>query len=215
MSLNFKKRILTSLILLFILFLTFKFNYILAFSLLVLGVLSLIEFFNIINKIFKNSLYRLLINSTFVVYLSFFFILIFILSNIYHLKIIIFSILFGCVASDVGGYIFGKIFKGPKITKISPNKTFSGAIGSIILTCIVIALSIFYFTKSFSYNILIISLFTSIMCQLGDLLFSFLKRKAKIKDTGNTLPGHGGVLDRLDGLFLGIPTGFITLLLFY
>ena len=56
---------------------------------------------------------------------------------------------------------------------------------------------------------------TSISCQLGDLFFSYLKRKAKVKDSGNFLPGHGGVLDRLDGILLGIPFGFLTLTLIF
>ena len=72
-----------------------------------------------------------------------------------------------------------------------------------------------YFTKNFSYTLLIIAVITSAACQFGDLFFSFLKRKAKIKDTGNFLPGHGGILDRLDGIFLGLPLGYISLILFY
>tara|TARA_B100001093_G_C26653668_1_gene938626 strand:- start:567 stop:992 length:426 start_codon:yes stop_codon:yes gene_type:complete len=136
-------------------------------------------------------------------------------SNFFQLKILLFSLLFGCVASDIGGFVFGRIFKGPRLTKISPNKTISGAIGSLIFTCIIVSVSIFYFTKNFSYLILIISVMTSIGCQLGDLFFSYLKRKAKLKDTGNFLPGHGGVLDRLDGIFIGIPLGFISIILLF
>jgi len=123
--------------------------------------------------------------------------------------------LFGCIASDIGGYVFGKIFKGPKLTKISPKKTIAGAIGSIFFTCLVIVGAITIFTKNFSYNILIVGIITSLACQFGDLFFSILKRKAKIKDTGKFLPGHGGVLDRLDAIFLGIPIGFISLALLY
>ena len=115
----------------------------------------------------------------------------------------------------MGGLIFGKLFKGPKLTKLSPNKTFSGAVGSIVLTIVVISFFYFYFTNNFSYLVLIIGLFTSLFCQLGDLFFSFLKRKAKVKDTGNFLPGHGGVLDRLDGILLGIPLSFIALSILY
>jgi len=141
--------------------------------------------------------------------------LFFLFSIFIELKIIIFSLLLGCAASDIGGFLVGKTFKGPKLTKVSPNKTISGSFGSLILTCIVFSASIFYFTKSFDYKILIIAIVTSIACQLGDLFFSFLKRKSKTKDTGNFFPGHGGVLDRLDGILLGIPIGFITLILFY
>ena len=129
-----------------------------------------------------------------------------------YLKSILYLIIFGCVASDIGGFFCGKIFKGPKLTKISPNKTYSGALGSIIFTCVTIS-TIMFFTNSFSYKIIIISIFISISCQLGDLMFSFIKRKAKIKDTGNILPGHGGILDRIDGILVGVPIGFITLIL--
>ena len=131
------------------------------------------------------------------------------------MKKLIFILLFGCVASDLGGFIFGKIFKGPKLTRISPNKTIAGSLGSIILTIIALSCAIYFFTNSFSYVVLIIGIITSIACQIGDLFFSFLKRKAKIKDTGNFLPGHGGVLDRLDGIYLGIPVGILTLALLH
>ena len=139
----------------------------------------------------------------------------FFFSHIMHLKILLFSLLFGCIASDIGGFVFGKIFKGPKLTKISPNKTISGAIGSLIFTCIIFSGLIFYYTNNFSYKIILISIITSIACQFGDLFFSLLKRKAKLKNTGNLFPGHGGVLDRLDGIFFGIPIGFLTLIIFY
>tara|TARA_S200000501_G_scaffold119359_1_gene112160 strand:- start:300 stop:716 length:417 start_codon:yes stop_codon:yes gene_type:complete len=131
------------------------------------------------------------------------------------LKYTLSIILFGCIASDIGGFIFGKIFKGPKLTKISPNKTYSGAIGSIVLTLITVSILFYYFLKIFNLDTIILALVVSIFCQLGDLLFSFLKRKAKIKDTGNILPGHGGVLDRLDGIYLGVPVGILTLALLH
>jgi phosphatidate cytidylyltransferase len=86
-------------------------------------------------------------------------------------------LLLGCVASDIGGFVFGKLFKGPKLTKISPNKTISGAIGSIIFTSLIISTSLFYFTKNFNYLILILCITISISTQIGDLFFSFLKRK--------------------------------------
>tara|TARA_Y100000816_G_C25765601_1_gene402099 strand:+ start:257 stop:616 length:360 start_codon:yes stop_codon:yes gene_type:complete len=119
------------------------------------------------------------------------------------------------VASDMGGLIFGKIFKGPKLTKISPNKTISGAIGSLILSSLCLLTLNYYLTKKIDINIIIIALIISISCQIGDLFFSFLKRKSYIKDTGNYLPGHGGILDRIDGMLLGIPIGFLTFIMFY
>ena len=139
----------------------------------------------------------------------------FFFSHYFQLKIVLFSLLLGCIASDIGGFIFGKLFKGPKLTKISPNKTIAGALGSIFLASLVISFSIFYFTHNYTYMILITCIITSITCQIGDLFFSFLKRKARIKNTGNFLPGHGGILDRLDGIFLGLPCGLLALTLIH
>ena len=111
------------------------------------------------------------------------------------------------------GFIFGKLFKGPKLTKISPNKTISGAVGSIFF-CFSVSLITYLLVQKINIEIvLIIGFFISVSCQLGDLFFSFLKRKAKIKDTGNILPGHGGILDRLDGIYLGLPIGYLILIL--
>ena len=214
-SLNLKKRINTSILLFFLFFLILNYNLILVYSLIVLGVISVIEFYSLIKKILKNKIFSFFVNFIFTLYISFFCIMFFFFSNFFQLKIILFSLLLGCVASDIGGFIFGKLLKGPKLTKISPNKTISGAMGSIIFTSLTISISLFYFTKNFNYLILIICLITSVASQIGDLLFSFLKRKAKIKDTGNFLPGHGGVLDRLDGILFGVPTGIFTLTLFY
>ena len=109
----------------------------------------------------------------------------------------------------------GKTFKGQKLTKISPKKTISGAIGSLILTTIVVSGLIYYFSNNLNIKIIAISIFISLACQSGDLFFSYLKRKAKVKDTSNFLPGHGGVLDRIDGIIVGVPVGYITLTLFY
>ena len=214
-SKNLKKRIYTSLILLILFFIIFRFNSILVFSLIILSVLSLLEFLNMSNKIIKNKLYFIISNTLFSLYIFLFSFIFFYFSNFLQLKILIFCILFGCIASDIGGFIFGKLFKGPKLTKISPNKTFSGAIGSFIFTGIAMSGSIFYFTNNYSYKIILIAVITSLSCQIGDLFFSFLKRKAKLKDTGNFLPGHGGVLDRLDGIFIGLPIGVISLTLLY
>ena len=212
---NLKDRIYTSLILLTLIYLIFNFNFILVFSLLILGVYSLLEFFNLSKKMFKKKIYLFFSNSIFIIFIFIFCFMFFFFSHIMHLKILLFSLLFGCIASDIGGFVFGKIFKGPKLTKISPNKTISGAIGSLIFTCIIFSGLIFYYTNNFSYKIILISIITSIACQFGDLFFSLLKRKAKLKNTGNLFPGHGGVLDRLDGIFFGIPIGFLTLIIFY
>ena len=214
-SSNLAKRIMTSLTLIFLVLIMFNINYFLVFSLLIIGTLSIIEFCSITKKIFTNKVYILFSNFFFISYIFLFCILFFYFSNLIILKIILFTLLLGCVASDIGGYIIGNLIKGPKLTKISPNKTISGAIGSLIFTSLLI-LSIYYFyTNNIKPSLLIVCLTTSIFCQLGDLFFSYLKRKSKIKDTGNFLPGHGGILDRVDGILFGIPIGFLTLILIY
>ena len=211
---NFKKRSLTSIFLILLLLVNFFFQSIFLYSLLIIGVVSILEFINLIKRIFKNDLNKLILSSIFISFIFAYFSLFFILSNFIQLKIILFSLLFGCIGSDIGGYVFGKIFKGPKITKISANKTISGSLGSILICCLIFSGSIFFFINSINILIIITGIVTSIFCQLGDLFFSHLKRKAKKKDTGNLLPGHGGFLDRIDGMLLGIPVGFIFLLLF-
>ena len=212
---SLKKRIYTSITLFLLIYLVIKYDPILVFSLIVLGVLSLLEFFSLTKKLFKHFLINSIINFLFILYISIFCYLFIFFSNFLQLKILLFSLLFCCIASDIGGFIFGKLLKGPKLTKISPNKTYSGAIGSILLSGLVFSTSIFYFTQNLNFKIIIIATLTSLACQIGDLFFSFLKRKGKIKDTGNILPGHGGVLDRLDGIFFGIPIGFIFMVLIY
>ena len=212
---NLKQRVFTSLVLLTFVFLIFSFNIFLIYFLIIMGVLSILEFIQIINIIFKNKFRRILINLFFIIYIFIFCILFFLFSNLEGLKLILFILLLSCVASDIGGYIFGKIFRGPKITKISPKKTYAGAAGSFLLTLIIMYLFSFYFIDLQYYKIIFISFMTSLFCQLGDLFFSLLKRKAKLKDTGKILPGHGGVIDRLDGIFFGIPVGFVSLTLLY
>lgn len=212
-STNLKKRVYTSLTLLSLIFLIFNFNIILVYFLIVMGIFSIIEFSQLTKKISFSLTKFIIINLFFIIYIFTFGFMFYLFSNLAGLKIILFIILIGCVASDIGGFIFGKMLKGPKITKISPNKTYAGATGSLIFTTIIISIFFYYFLQIFNYKIIMIALITSIFCQLGDLVFSFLKRKAKLKDTGKFLPGHGGVLDRLDGILVGIPFGFISLIL--
>ena len=213
-SKNLKKRIFTSCVLLLLVILIARYNFALIFTLIVLGVLSLLEFFNISNKIFKSKFYLSIINFLFSLYLFLFCFMFFFYSNYLQSKIFLFIILLGCAASDIGGYLFGKFFKGPKLTKISPNKTYSGVLGSIIFSMLIFSILIFYYTNNFNFKILLYAITTSIACQLGDLFFSLIKRKAKIKDTGSFLPGHGGILDRVDGILVGIPLGFISMIIF-
>ena len=212
---DLKKRVFTSLGLLLILIFIVKIDFLLLFFLIVFGLFSIIEFFNIIKKITKNNFLKFIQNSLFVIFIFFYCYLFFFFSNIPQLKIIVFILLLGCIASDIGGLTFGRIFKGPKLTIISPKKTISGSLGSILFSILIINILFFYFINTFNIKIFTVSIITSIGSQLGDLFFSYLKRKAKIKDTGNILPGHGGVLDRLDGIFLGIPSGFIALTYLY
>ena len=115
-----------------------------------------------------------------------------------------------CIFTDIGGYIFGKIFKGPKLTKISPKKTYAGVFGSFLLSLIAGVIYTNYFDKNEITNsdnlfILFSILFISLISQIGDLVISYFKRKAKLKDTGKILPGHGGLLDRIDGLVFVMP----------
>tara|TARA_A100001037_G_scaffold222216_1_gene200058 strand:+ start:581 stop:1213 length:633 start_codon:yes stop_codon:yes gene_type:complete len=115
-----------------------------------------------------------------------------------------------CVFTDIGGYVFGKIFKGPKLIKISPNKTYSGVIGSFLFSIISGIVFIKYLGDQVFRNydhiiILLVILLISFISQIGDLIVSYFKRKAKLKDTGKILPGHGGFLDRIDGLVFVIP----------
>ena len=116
-----------------------------------------------------------------------------------------------CFFSDIGGYVIGRIIGGKKLTKISPNKTVSGSIGSFLFS--ILPLLLFYnfdqYEYSFSINNILFCLLISLVCQLGDLFISYLKRKAKIKDTGFILPGHGGLLDRVDGIIFAVPFAYL------
>ena len=208
---NLKKRIYTSLLLFILFFLIYNFNFFLIYSLIVLGVLSLIEFYNAIDKIIKSKLLTLSMNSIFSIFVSVFCYLFLFFSLNAQLKLIMFIILLGCIFSDIGGYLFGKTFGGPKLTKISPNKTIAGSVGSLLISATTVFVLFFIFFGIYSFNILFVGLITSLACQMGDLFFSYLKRKAKFKDFGKYLPGHGGVLDRLDGIFFGVPSGLLAL----
>ena len=122
----------------------------------------------------------------------------------------LFFILIICISTDIGGYIFGKIFNGPKLTKISPNKTYAGAIGGYFLSII----SLTIITSYLDFPFLSIQFFTtfiliSTVSQIGDVTVSYFKRKSKIKNTGKIIPGHGGLLDRIDGMIFAFPTFYI------
>jgi len=214
MTNSLKQRVITSLALFLILFFIITSNFILVYFLIVFSIYAFIEFANIILRVhIKNKINIFLSNIGFLIYLFCFSTMLLFTFIHPELKILTLSIILICIFSDIGGLIFGKLFKGPRLTKISPNKTFSGAIGSFFFSII---LSIFLFKGIyglFSYYFILLGVTTSLATQLGDLFFSYLKRKAKLKDTGNVLPGHGGILDRIDGILLGAPSGILTLIL--
>ena len=215
MSIELKKRIVTSFFLLSLLVLMFLYSFILIICSIIIGLICWIEFYALISKIFKkddikNKTLRFVYKASSLLYLSgvVFFIITVKTINTDLFVILIFS-LSVAIMSDIGGIVFGKYFKGRKLTKISPNKTISGSIGSFIFSLFLIPL---FFSYLDTHNFLTIILFTiiiSITSQLGDLLISFLKRKANVKDTSDLLPGHGGVLDRVDGIIFAIPAGLL------
>ena len=213
MSSNFKKRILTSIFLLSLLTGMFFYSYIMIISLIIIAIISWIEFYALISKIIKKNilkdkLFRFFYKTLSLFYLSGLVYLIFVIESEYSsLKIYLLYSVLVAILSDIGGLVFGRIFKGKKLTKISPNKTISGSIGSFIFSILLIP---FFFKGQIEHNILnmlVITIFISLTSQLGDLFISFLKRKAQVKDTSDLLPGHGGVLDRIDGIIFAIPLG--------
>ena len=204
------KRIFTSIALLIILYISLINNIFLSIILSFIVFIALVEFHNIFLKIFKkkkieNIIYLFLA----LIYLVFFSLItgFFLFYTGYENKALFIFILSICIATDIGGYTFGKLLKGKKITKISPNKTYAGVFGSFIMSFIVTL--IFFSDLNLILNTIYLALIISFFSQIGDLIISFLKRKAKIKDTGGFLPGHGGLLDRLDGILLAVPIGII------
>ena len=119
-----------------------------------------------------------------------------------------------CVSADIGGYIFGKIFKGPKLTKFSPNKTYAGMIGGYLLSIIFAILFInFYLSDEINIIWIIFITMVSTISQLGDIIVSYFKRLSNIKDTGKIIPGHGGLLDRVDGMIFAFPFSYLISLI--
>ena len=133
--------------------------------------------------------------------------------SIFDSKLYFFLIILTCIATDIGGYIFGKLLKGPKLTKISPNKTYAGLFGGLLLSLV----TIYYFSKfnsffkydNFNYNFWIFTILISFVSQLGDIIISYFKRLSKIKHSGKIIPGHGGLLDRIDGMIFAFPFAYI------
>ena len=136
-----------------------------------------------------------------------------------HGLLIFVLIVLVCVSTDIGGYVFGKLFKGPKLTKISPNKTYAGVFGgyflSIIFTYILFNYSEIFIDQYFGIDEFVWVLIISTVSQVGDIIISYFKRLSKIKDSGKLIPGHGGILDRIDGMLFAFPFYFIFYLIFY
>ena len=215
MSTEFKKRLFTSIILLFSITIMFFSNLFFVFFLIIFLTVGIVEFLNIVNKLHKNIFKKIISNTLFISYIFVLFSILLQFSVFYNLKIIIFTILLICISSDVGGYIFGKKFNGPKLTKISPNKTIAGSIGALFLSSLTSTITISYLINEITLKSFLLGIIISLGVQIGDLFFSFLKRRARLKDTGNILPGHGGVLDRIDGIVIGMPLGLIFFLMIH
>ena len=215
-SKNLLTRLLTSIVLISLLALSFNYSYILIVLLILVSFISWIEFQGLISKIFKkknfkSNFYRKSIYGLSLIYLTIFSAIIFSGITQDNYKMIILYLFSICICSDIGGLLFGNIFKGKKLTKISPNKTISGSIGSFTLSLCLVPIFYFFLIDQFSnlLDLVLLAILVSFLCQLGDLFISFLKRKAKVKDTGDILPGHGGLLDRIDGMILAIPSGML------
>ncbi|MDA7703371.1 phosphatidate cytidylyltransferase [Candidatus Pelagibacter sp.] len=215
MSIELKERIITSLFLLILLILMFFYSFVMITSLIVIAIITWIEFYALISKIFtKNSLKekssRFLFKSISLLYLSCLIYFIFSIESHYtDSKIVLLYSILVAIMPDVGGLVFGKIFKGKKLTKISPNKTISGSIGSFLFALFLIPFFLNELNQESFLILVIITLAISLSSQLGDLFISLLKRKAKVKNTSDLLPGHGGLLDRIDGIIFAIPIGII------
>ena len=206
------KRILSSIILIpIVLFFIIKGSFLFNFFIFICFLITTYEWL----KLSKNNLFKVF--GTIFIVISFY--TIFKIRNefdrdYFHLLLVATI----CVSTDIGGYIFGNIFKGPKLTKISPKKTYSGVIGSFLLSLIFTNLFLefssnvqtFEFTKEMFLFILLVSF----VSQIGDLIISYFKRKSKMKDTGTIIPGHGGILDRIDGVIFALPFSYVLFLNF-
>jgi phosphatidate cytidylyltransferase len=217
MNKELKKRIFTSIILLSLLTVMYSYSFIMIGTILIMTIIIWIEFYALISKIIRGNRYqdqflRYISKSASLLYLSIFVYFIFIIeSNYIDLKIYLLYSVLVAILSDIGGLVFGKTFKGKKLSKISPNKTISGSVGSFVSSMVLIPI---FYNKLITYDLLtllVLTIIISLISQIGDLFISLLKRKAKVKDTSDLLPGHGGLLDRLDGIIFAAPSGVLLL----
>jgi len=213
MSSNLKKRIATSIFLISLLIGMFFYSYIMIISIIIIAIISWIEFYALISKTIKKNKLKDKFLRSFYKFLSLFYLsgLVYLIlaieSEYFNFKVYLLYSVLVAIMSDIGGLVFGKIFKGKKLTKISPNKTISGSIGSFIFSIFLIPFFYSSLIDQNLLNIILITIIISLTSQLGDLFISFLKRKARVKDTSDLLPGHGGILDRIDGIIFAIPLG--------
>ena len=220
MNNEFKKRLLTSVLLISLLAAMYHYSFVMIISLIFIVIIVWIEFYALISKILPNNnlkdkLFRFIYKTISLLYLSLLVYFIFAIESYYpNLKLYFLYSVLVAILSDIGGLVLGKTFKGKKLTKISPNKTYSGSIGSFIFSFL---LTPFFYKELIVYSfstLILITVLISLTSQLGDLFISFLKRKAKVKDTSDILPGHGGFLDRLDGIIFAIPVGILLFTIF-
>ena len=217
MSKELIKRIMTSIILFIVAIFCILINKIIfLIAVFMTAYLCFSEWCNINYKYFSGQFWNyFLIRGLGLFYLLFPFILgaYFLRGNSFESALFFIIVLCICICSDTGGYVFGNIIGGKKLTKISPNKTISGSIGSFIFSVLPLFLFNFqnYIVLNFDLSLknILFCLIISLSCQLGDLIISYFKRLNKVKDTGNILPGHGGLLDRIDGIIFAIPIAFI------
>ena len=209
MDTELQKRILSSIILLpLAFFIIIKGSYYLIFLTMTCFFVSIYEW----NRMVKKTEYKFL--GSFFLILSFY---TFYKISIDNFGIWIFFVLLVCVSTDIGGYVFGKLFKGPKLTKISPNKTYSGMIGGYFLSLIFLSIFTNWINSTAYVELFVITILISTVSQIGDIIISYFKRLSKVKDTGKIIPGHGGLLDRIDGMIFALPifyliklTGFLS-----
>ena len=214
---NLLKRIFTSIILSIILVsCLFISKYSWLILLIIVSIICFFEFYYLAKLIWKKSITFIHLSNIII-----FFYLIFFTYTTYDLgkinKANIIFVLMVCIFSDVGGYCIGKVVGGKKLTKISPNKTISGSIGSLVFSLIPLTflLVVGLIPDENLIQLFFLSLILSIICQSGDLFISFFKRKAKVKDTGTILPGHGGLLDRIDGIIFAVPVAYFLVKLLF
>lgn len=205
---NFLKRLLSSIVLLSIFyFILIIENYLFLIFLIFLFLVSIFEWNNLV-KIISLKLFGF-------IFLSFSYFSVYEIKNIDTNSIFFVFIVSVCVGSDFGGYFFGKLLGGPKLTTISPNKTYSGFFGGILCAILLGFSCKFLFNLTLpnytfhNFNFLLTIILLSVTSQIGDLVISFFKRKANLDDTGKIIPGHGGLLDRIDGMIFAFPLFYL------